>query len=853
MRRQFLLLFLVFCFVSTTHAQTQWAASVVDASSQLNNSAPQLTGAPDAQRSAGTWRGVWTPRAAESFYPESVTVRFSEPQRADHVTVVECDKPGAISRIVAIDERNQAHILYKNDYPRVILKPTRRFVAEFPLTDYRIVQVQISLNTKAVRGYNRLDAIGIGAGVPDTMRERIPTQGAGALRDLGADASPFNTDYHEHAPVLSADGRTLYFARRYHPQNVGTEDRDDIYVSRRLPSGRWSRAITVGPPVNGLQHDRPVGCSTDGDRLYLLREHSDGSRELLASQRSGRAYTTPQRLLLPGGVDLAAADAFVTADGRLFAMTTAHELLEVTPDGRVGARRRLPQSVVTLRYVAENGQTVYATDAQGAVSVLELENNYWVTDRTASLSAGARGGFTLALGPQEVFTADGAADHYNLTAHLLTETLRPRAGRTSEFTARGGAVATDVRATAAAAAPVQRTGYFIELAERHPELATAQLDRAQPDSRATESVRDLELRVQRLETELAALQRQRTDYVLQPGFTERVLRPVVNGYDYDRERLRREYDAAQRGGHLNPSPDRPLTEAEKVAQLREKFNRANRREVTAAPDFAHYERELVQLLRAELQPRLTDELYRQLVDEVKAQVQLELSQTEQPHLYDAGVRLVRQHSTSAAAAERPVITEDVSERIEASLRRALEPAVRSELRRQLEPQIREQLRRELIYEVKRRVRDDLSGSADKNFVDQPVFAAAPPDGAARTEDRYVALHAGSTVRLNNLYFYANEADLLPASDPELDRVATLLTDHPRLTVEIAVHTHGQLDPARAKTLTDARARNVRDGLLARGITPARVIALGYGSREPLGDNTTDAGRRTNQRTELRVL
>ena len=855
MRKQILPLILLLA-TGALCAQTQWAAAVVDVSSQENNSALQLSGAPDAQLSAGTWRGVWTPRAAESFYPESITVRFQNPQRADRVTVVECDKPGAISRIVAIDEANQAHVLYQNDYPRVILKPSREFVAEFPLTDYRIVQLQVSLNTKAVRGYNRIDAIGIGAGPVDTMSERVTRRGP-ASANAGSATSPFNTPYHEHAPVLSADGRTLYFARRYHPQNVGREDRDDIYVSRRLPSGQWSRAITVGSPVNGMEHDRPVGCSTDGDVLYLLREYRDGSRELLTSQRTGRAYTQPRRLSLPANLNLAPADAFVAADGSLYGITTGGELLEVSPIGALRARRMLPQTVTAIVQVSEDGQTVYATDAAGATLILELEQNYWVVDRTVRAGGGARGGMSFALAPREVIVADGTPDHYDLSAHLLTEPMRPRSKTTSEFAARGTAPATEVTTRPYESEVSQRPGHFAELPVGNPRLAQQQLDRIDPNEDLVASVRQLELRVQRLEAELRQLQPEpRTEYAIQPGFEERVLRPVANGYDYDREYLRRRYDAQQRAASSNRGTAQPLTEEEKVAQLREKFNRANRRAPVQTSDFADYERAVVGQLRHELQPRLTDELYRQLVEDVKTQVRAELSESERDHLPGVSIRLVNQHRettpATAGGGELPVITENVSNRIEADLRRALEPGVRAELHRQLEPQIREQVRRELIYQVKRQVRDELTGSIGTESTDVGGTAPFSTAGSA-SSNRYVALHAGNVIRLNNLHYYANEADLLPDSDAELDRVTELLIANPRLIVEIAVHTHGQLDAARAKTLTDARARNVRDALLARGIEPARVLALGYGSREPISDNATEAGRRMNQRTELRIL
>jgi OOP family OmpA-OmpF porin len=42
-------------------------------------------------------------------------------------------------------------------------------------------------------------------------------------------------------------------------------------------------------------------------------------------------------------------------------------------------------------------------------------------------------------------------------------------------------------------------------------------------------------------------------------------------------------------------------------------------------------------------------------------------------------------------------------------------------------------------------------------------------------------------------------------------------------------------------------------LVAHGVAPSRLIARGYGSEQPLADNTTDEGRAQNRRVEFRVL
>jgi hypothetical protein len=51
-------------------------------------------------------------------------------------------------------------------------------------------------------------------------------------------------------------------------------------------------------------------------------------------------------------------------------------------------------------------------------------------------------------------------------------------------------------------------------------------------------------------------------------------------------------------------------------------------------------------------------------------------------------------------------------------------------------------------------------------------------------------------------------------------------------------------------LSRARARSVRQYLIAHGIAPQRLGAQGYGPDRPLGDNNSEAGRAQNRRVEF---
>jgi outer membrane protein OmpA-like peptidoglycan-associated protein len=54
-------------------------------------------------------------------------------------------------------------------------------------------------------------------------------------------------------------------------------------------------------------------------------------------------------------------------------------------------------------------------------------------------------------------------------------------------------------------------------------------------------------------------------------------------------------------------------------------------------------------------------------------------------------------------------------------------------------------------------------------------------------------------------------------------------------------------------LSQERAAAVRDALIARGISPKRLTAKGYGARRAIADNSTEAGRAQNRRIEFHTV
>ena len=86
--------------------------------------------------------------------------------------------------------------------------------------------------------------------------------------------------------------------------------------------------------------------------------------------------------------------------------------------------------------------------------------------------------------------------------------------------------------------------------------------------------------------------------------------------------------------------------------------------------------------------------------------------------------------------------------------------------------------------------------------------------------------------------------------PVLDRLANSLNQHPVTTIRIIGHTDSTGSDAVNNPLSVNRAAATRDYLAMRGVSSSRMAIDGLGSRQPIADNATAAGRAMNRRVEI---
>jgi outer membrane protein OmpA-like peptidoglycan-associated protein len=107
--------------------------------------------------------------------------------------------------------------------------------------------------------------------------------------------------------------------------------------------------------------------------------------------------------------------------------------------------------------------------------------------------------------------------------------------------------------------------------------------------------------------------------------------------------------------------------------------------------------------------------------------------------------------------------------------------------------------------------------------------------------------ASKNVQIN---FETGSAKISPSSYATLDDIYTNAVSAEGLKVGVYGYTDNVGSPDKNQTLSEARAESVKQYLLSKGLSAARIESKGFGQQQPVADNGTAEGRAQNRRVEI---
>lgn len=114
------------------------------------------------------------------------------------------------------------------------------------------------------------------------------------------------------------------------------------------------------------------------------------------------------------------------------------------------------------------------------------------------------------------------------------------------------------------------------------------------------------------------------------------------------------------------------------------------------------------------------------------------------------------------------------------------------------------------------------------------------------------------IRLDNILYDFNKADIRPDAEPDLQFLTDLLNKYPDMKIELSSHTDSRGSNESNQSLSQRRAESARNWIVAKGIAGDRIVAKGYGESQLLnkcadGVECSEEEHQLNRRTEFKII
>lgn len=263
-----------------------WATKVLEKSSEAldekaspKHRAIQILGPPSVLPLAVSSACAWRP-AGVSYGEDYIKVGFDRAIKVRQIVIGETVGPGAVGRIFGYTQNNKEVLLYQNTGNNT-RKKAGLWNEIIPETQEEIVALKLLIVHSLNKGPKEYDCIGISSSSEPFVAKVNDAEGLPPnLERINLGAS-INSRYSEIAPLVSPDGKYLYFTRRDHPKNyIARADNrstdlkmvftQDVWVSKLGKTGVWDPAQNMAEPIHDGSKNAAATIAMDGKSIYAL-------------------------------------------------------------------------------------------------------------------------------------------------------------------------------------------------------------------------------------------------------------------------------------------------------------------------------------------------------------------------------------------------------------------------------------------------------------------------------------------------------------------------------------------------------------------------------------------------------
>lgn len=196
-----------------------------------------------------------------------------------------------------------------------------------------------------------------------------------------------NTEFNEIAPIISPDGKTIYFSRVSHPQNThGAKGSQDIWYSE-LKNDIWTPARRLPSPLNKEDYNSLYSITPDGNTLLIKGAYKNGiyeTRGFSTSKKTARGWATPNKIDIPGYAKISKGQfdcGYLSTDGKVLLMSFSEKKNSKVDDLYVSFKQKdgswtkpmnlgpeinTEEFTETTPFLAPDGVTIYfSSDRKG--------------------------------------------------------------------------------------------------------------------------------------------------------------------------------------------------------------------------------------------------------------------------------------------------------------------------------------------------------------------------------------------------------------------------------------------------------------------------------------------------------